>query len=294
VFLGLVASSVLAGTVAGSVPTDPPPAGPAQPAAGPATPTATTPSTTTRATTTTTTSPPVVARPIPTVVDAPRATDDDPPEGAPDDTAADAVTLPSVPNGPQTSCRSVVQIGDSLSVGLDSASYIEDPDARITARYAAAGVRTLRLESSGGRSVIEHLDGQDGGEVVARRLRRDGFHGCWVIALGTNDAANVDAGSAYGYSERIDRMMAIIGDDPVLWVDVKTLKTRGHYAGEHMRMFNQALAKAHARYPALQVFAWSDVVADDWFQSDGIHYTTTGDGYRAALVPAALAAAFPA
>jgi lysophospholipase L1-like esterase len=199
-----------------------------------------------------------------------------------------------VPDGPQTSCRSVVQIGDSLSVGLDDASHIADADARISARYAAVGVRTLRLESSGGRSVVEHLDSQAAGEAVARKLRRDGFHGCWVIALGTNDAANVDAGSAHGYSARIDRMMAVIGDDPVLWVDVKTLKTRGHYASEHMRMFNQALAKAHARYPALQVFAWSDVVADDWFQPDGIHYTAAGDTFRAALIPAALAAAFPA
>ncbi len=52
-------------------------------------------------------------------------------------------------------------------------------------------MRTLRLESSGGRSVIEHLDGQEDGEVVAKRIRKSGFHGCWVIALGTNDAANV-------------------------------------------------------------------------------------------------------
>ena len=54
-----------------------------------------------------------------------------------------------------------------------------------------------------------------------------------MVALGTNDAANVAVGSGYGYSERIDRMMEIIGDDPVLWVDVKTLTDRaGPYASE--------------------------------------------------------------
>jgi hypothetical protein len=187
-----------------------------------------------------------------------------------------------------------VHIGDSLSVGLDSSAYIRDPAQRIDGRYEAIGVQDVRLEISGGRSVVEHLDGQDGGETVARRVRRSGFHGCWVIALGTNDAANVDAGSGYGYSERIDRMMAIIGDDPVLWVDVKTLKDRGHYASEHMRLFNQALAKAHARYPALQVYEWSEVVSDKWFQRDGIHYTAEGYSYMAALVADALAEAFPA
>jgi hypothetical protein len=254
-----------------------------------------------------TTRAPIVVRPTPTTRStAPKGTAPRPSlprdgEGpTPTAGGSDAASTMSLPLPattalpPQTSCRAVVQIGDSLSVGLDSPSYIKDPDARISRRYAAIGVRTLRLESSGGRSVVEHLERQDGGEAVAKKVREAGFHGCWVIALGTNDAANIDAGSSYGYSERIDRMMAVIGDDPVLWVDVKTDRTTGHYAGEHMRMFNAALAKAHARYPALQVYAWSDVVADDWFQGDGIHYTVQGDAYRAALVPAALAAAFPA
>jgi len=201
------------------------------------------------------------------------------------------VTTESVP---QTSCATVVHIGDSLSVGLDSTGYVGNADARISVRYGAIGVRTLRLESSGGRSVIEHLDGQQDGEVVAKRIRKSGFHGCWVIALGTNDAANVSHGSQYGYSERIDRMMAVIGDDPVLWVDAKTTRRSGDYGAANMRMFNQALAKAHARYPGLKVYAWSEVASDDWFQRDGIHYSQGGAAYRAALIPAALAEAFPA
>ena len=80
--------------------------------------------------------------------------------------------------------------------GIDSSAYIRRPRrphrAASTSRSAP---RDVRLDISGGRSVVEHLDGQEGGEEAARRLRRQGFHGCWVIALGTNDAANVDAGS---------------------------------------------------------------------------------------------------
>ena len=134
-----------------------------------------------------------------------------------------------VPTVPQTSCTSVVHIGDSLSVGLDSSAYVRDPDARISVRYDADRRRRRSPGVSGGRSVIEHLDGQEDGEVRRRADPEVGFHGCWVIALGTNDAANVDAGSQYGYSERIDRMMAIIGDDPVLWVDAKTTRRTGDY-----------------------------------------------------------------
>jgi len=200
----------------------------------------------------------------------------------------------NVGSTPQTSCTSVAHIGDSLSVGLDSAGYVGSPDARISARYAAVGVRTLRLESSGGRSVIEHLDAQEDGETVAKRVRQAGFHGCWVIALGTNDAANVAHSSQYGYSERIDRMMAVIGEDPVLWVDAKTTRRTGDYGAANMRLFNQALAKAHARYPGLEVYAWSDDAADGWFQRDGIHNSQVGAAHRAALIAGALAAAFPA
>ena len=58
-------------------------------------------------------------------------------------------------------------------------------------------------------------------------------------------------------------MMAVIGDDPVLWVDTKTTRRTGDYGAAEMRMFNQALAKAHARYPGLKVYAWSDAALDD-------------------------------
>jgi hypothetical protein len=174
-----------------------------------------------------------------------------------------------------------------------SSTAITPSEHRIGARYEQLGVQDVVLEISGGRSVVEHLEGQEGGEAVARRLRREGFRGCWVVDLATNDAANVHAGSGYGYSERIDRMMAVIGDDPVMWVDTKTRKERGHYASENMRLFNQALEKAHARYPSLVVYEWSEAVQDDWFQGDGIHFTAGGSAYRAALIAGALAEAFP-
>ena len=175
-----------------------------------------------------------------------------------------------------------------------SSAYIRDRDERIGGRYEEIGVQEVELEISGGRSVVEHIDDQEGGETVAKRLRRNGFSGCWVVDLATNDAANVDAGSGYGYTERIDRMMAVIGDEPVLWVDTRTRKERGHYASEHMRRFNQALEKAHARYPALKVYEWSVDARDEWFQPDGIHFTASGYAFRAALIAGALAEAYPA
>ena len=200
----------------------------------------------------------------------------------------------TVPAEPQTSCLAIAHIGDSISAGMESPTHLADEDLRLRARYEGIGATDVRFDISGARSVVEHLAGQRNGAEAARRLRDEGFAGCWVVALGTNDAANVAVGSGYGYSERIDRMMEIIGDDPVVWVDVATRTEQGPYARGNMRRFNTALAKAHARYPAMRVFGWSDVVADEWFLPDGIHYTSDGSAYGAALIAAAVAEAFPA
>ena len=193
-----------------------------------------------------------------------------------------------------TSCTAIAHIGDSISVGMTSESYLPREADRLEAQYERVGARDVRLEISGARSAVERHDGRPNAVEAAEDLRDEGFHGCWVIAIGTNDAANVAAGSSYGASERIDRVMEVVGDDPVLWVDAKTTTDDGFYADSHMRLFNQALSKAHARHPTLEVFRWSDVALSSWYSPDGIHYTSTGYARRAALIAAAVAKAFPA
>ncbi len=59
--------------------------------------------------------------------------------------------------------------------------------------------------------------------------------------MGTNEAANVAAGSAFTYDDRIDSMMATIGDEPVMWVNVKSLETSGPYAETNMEDWDKAL-----------------------------------------------------
>ena len=84
--------------------------------------------------------------------------------------------------------------------------------------------------------------------------------------------------------------MAVIGDDPVLWVDVKTLVgERRVVEPAHAGVEPRARA-ATARYPNLQIYDWASVVPDEWFQRDRIHYTSTGYTERARLIAEALAA----
>ncbi len=218
-----------------------------------------------------------------------------PPAPAPATAGSRATGTASAPaaGSPRTSCRGVAHIGDSTSYGLDSPLYIPDPAQRITARYQDAGVQRVVTAISGGRSVVEVLPGQTNAYDTAKDILRQGFRGCWVLALGTDDSANVAAGSTVGLMTRIQRMMSATAGAPVLWVNVKTLVTSGPYAEPNMERWNAALLQACARYPNLRIFNWAAVVQPDWFISDGIHYTSQGYQVRAKLIATALAQAFP-
>jgi hypothetical protein len=111
--------------------------------------------------------------------------------------------------------------------------------------------------------------------------------------MGTNEAANQAVGGPVRSEERIDLIMKPIGDHPVLWLTVKTQKTRGPYANREMRKWNAALLDGCRRYPNMRVYDWAGEVEDSWFISDGIHFTTRGYRERGKRIAEALASAFP-
>jgi hypothetical protein len=186
-----------------------------------------------------------------------------------------------------------VHIGDSTSAGMISSDYLPDPAQRLAAQYARVGVTDVQLEITAATSIVETLPGGTNAEEVARRLVKDGYRGCWVIALGTNDTADVYVGSSVGLSTRIKRMMSVIGDQPVMLVNVKSLVASGPYAETNMQLFNQALVQACPKYPNMRIFDWASVARDSWFIPDGIHYYSPGYAARAHLIANALAQAFP-
>jgi hypothetical protein len=101
-------------------------------------------------------------------------------------------------------------------------------------------------------------------------------------------------GSQVERKDRIERMMSVIGNQPVLWVNVKSLLESGSYAEGNMELWNDTLAQACAKYPNMRVFDWASLANDSWFISDGIHYTSEGYAQRARLSADSLARAFPA
>lgn len=205
---------------------------------------------------------------------------------------------PRMPTDPaasqRTSCRAVIHIGDSTSEGLTSSDYLPDPGQRIEAQYARVGATIQHYEIEGARSIVERYENQPNAYEAAQAWKRRGYHGCWVLALGTNDAADVAVGSSVGMPERIAEMMKLIGNEPVMWVNVKSLLSSGPYAEQYMRRWDQALQQACERYPSMRVFDWAALVQNRWFIGDGIHFNTPGYAARAHLIAQALAYAFPA
>jgi peptidoglycan/LPS O-acetylase OafA/YrhL len=193
----------------------------------------------------------------------------------------------------RTSCRAVIHIGDSTSEGLVSPEYLPHTSQQISAQYARVGAHTQHFEISGARSIVERFEGQPNADEVAQAWKKEGYRGCWVLALGTNDAANIFVGSSVGQLARIKQMMSVIGHLPVMWVNLKSLLTSGPYAEQNMRAWNRALVRACRIYPNLRVFDWASVVKDSWFIGDGIHFSSPGYAARSRLIAQALAHAFP-
>ncbi|HTX83029.1 MAG TPA: acyltransferase family protein [Streptosporangiaceae bacterium] len=194
----------------------------------------------------------------------------------------------------RTSCTSVAHIGDSTSDGLVSPDYLPERRQRIPARYEDVGVQNVYTNITGARSVVEVLPGTTNAQQAAHSLIRQGFNGCWVLALGTNDTADVAVGSNVGLAARISLMMRATRGEPVMWINAISLLRSGPYSETNMQKWNTALMQACARYPNMRVFNWAALAQRRWFINDGIHYTSAGYEKRALYIADGLAVAFPA
>lgn len=172
-------------------------------------------------------------------------------------------------------CREVAHIGDSLT------AYTKQS---LTDAYRNVGV-SARVDAFGGRAALQKLPRDPRtGKQAARAIARSGFKGCWVIALGTNDTANVAAGAAYTRAMAIDEMMRAVdptGGTTVVWVSSFTAVTKGHWSNANMQLWNRALREAVERWPNLHVFDWAAIAATGLAPfADGIHHTREGYAVR--------------
>jgi hypothetical protein len=192
----------------------------------------------------------------------------------------------------KSSCRVVTYDGDSTSDGLISTSYLPNPDDRFDARLRGVGVTTFHPEIAGAQSIVETWHNEPNAQTRIAREWARGVRGCWIFALGTNDAANTSFRNLPA-APRIDAMMSLVHGEPVMWLTVKTLLSSSPYADVQMRKWNTALEAACRRYPNMRVYDWRSEVQSPWYISDGIHFTSPGYWERSRRIAAALRRAFP-
>lgn len=203
-------------------------------------------------------------------------------------TTGNESTSSTGPATPTVDCSTVAHVGDSLTAYTVRA---------LTAAYAAVGV-TATIDAFGGRAILQKLpDDPHTGEDAATAIAATGFTGCWVVALGTNDTANIAAGAGYTRGEAIDAMMTAIdvtATAPVMWVNTFTTRDDGYWANDNMIAWNEALVAALERWPNLVVDDWAAVAATGAAPySDGIHHTGPGSDVRNAHIAEALVGFFP-
>lgn len=195
-----------------------------------------------------------------------------------------SMSWPRAAGATEPTCKAVAHIGDSLT------AYTKESLARA---YREVGVRA-EIDAYGGRAALQKLRRDPKtGKQAARALHEAGFRGCWVVALGTNDTANVSAGAAYTRAKAIDEMMKAIdpsGRAPVLWVSAYTTRASGHWSNPNMQRWNQALLEARSRWRNLQVFDWGSIAATGAAPfADGIHHTAEGYAVRNKAIAEAVA-----
>jgi hypothetical protein len=199
-----------------------------------------------------------------------------------------------LPPPTHTSCQQVVYIGDSTSDGESNPEYVPNRKLRAVSELKKVGVKHVHMEVSGARSIVETFEGIPNGATVAQSYVHNGYHGCWIIALGTNDSADVNAGSNVGRKARIKQMMSIIGDQPVMWINVLTIAGSPQYYEESgMHSWDEDLLAACHAHPQMRVFDWAALAKHKWFIPDGVHYTTPGYEHRTKAIVHGLVNAFP-
>jgi peptidoglycan/LPS O-acetylase OafA/YrhL len=197
-------------------------------------------------------------------------------------------------DGPRTACTTLVHVGDSTSIGFIDDQWVPDEDKRVAARYASVGVETFIPEIHGAMSTVEPYKDRPNATTLVERRMAEGYDGCWVFAMGTNEAANVSAGGPLTLGERIDLLMEPIGDGPALWLTLKSTTSTGPWADAEMQKMNEALLAACDRYPNMRVYDWRSEAPDEWFLDDDIHFTQEGFEERGQRLATALTRAFPA
>lgn len=188
----------------------------------------------------------------------------------------------------KTTCTTLGVVGDSTGVLLSSQadnSFTPGKSGFPLDSLATSGVRDVEYDVLGGRSFVEGTAGTNGISAM-QRINDRSDPDCWLMIMGTNDAANIAVGSGVGAAERINRVMANADGKPVYWASpvIASFATVNGYTDGYTDDFTAALKRYATKNNKLHVIdskaAYSNAAGknglpstvDGFFEPDGIHY----------------------
>lgn len=189
-----------------------------------------------------------------------------------------------------TACDHVVHLGDSLTVRHA---------VHLRRAYRKIGIREPLILAGEGRGITfkSGRDTETGLQAAsaARAVALEkSWKVCWVVALGTNDAAWLDSRERRWSS--MGQLQRLIGADPVLWVDVWVFNNtdRPRYGVDRSTAWNSLLSARQRTRAAFHVLRWSEQARahPEWYLTDRIHYRVSGAKARAAAITTELVRLF--
>ena len=104
----------------------------------------------------------------------------------------------------QTSCPQVVHVGDSTSIG--HRRHTSNKKNWVDEQYRKVGAHDVQTDISGARSIVERWQHLPNAQDAVKAELDGGYQGCWVMAMGTNEAANQAVGRRvrFGRTDRLD------------------------------------------------------------------------------------------
>jgi hypothetical protein len=190
---------------------------------------------------------------------SPAAASSGPPSGSVGSSATSTSTSTTAPAPPLGT--KVAIVGDSLTDGIRT---------RLPALQSSYGFEA-KIDAQTGRDI-------DAGVAPLKKIMTG--EDLVVVALGTNDARS--GLTATDADALIEKMLAVIGDKPALWVNLYRADTKGTTAAA--QLFDTELTAAAARHPNLTVLDWSSYIQTrpELMGADHIHLTSAGYDERAA------------
>jgi lysophospholipase L1-like esterase len=179
---------------------------------------------------------------------------------APYGTDSTVAVQPTVPPGTAAAAdtlavQRLAMVGDSITQG--SQQQLEEA-------FAALGLRDVVINAEQGRRMLGSNSIPSGVEGIEEVLAEGAPPDLWVIALGTNDVANLQPPD---YPAAINELLAAIpAGAPVLWVDCYL---DGYQ--DLSEQFDAALRQVLATRGNARVVDWATVAAEDGVLRDGIH-----------------------